>query len=74
MIREWDPQFLDSSYLRSLVAMMSGQMLETMRVGPAGGTNLIIHQSIANIFHQATNPLSILRVVKGIHRIILGHD
>lgn len=42
-----------------------------MRVGLSGSANLIVHQSIVNIFHQVIYPLHILRVVEESHKIIL---
>jgi len=41
-----------------------------MRVGLRGGANLIVHQSMINIFHQVINPLHILGVIEESHKII----
>ena len=36
------------------------------------GANLIVHECIANVFHQAVEPLGILWVIEEIRRIVLG--
>ena len=36
------------------------------------GANLIVHQCIANVFHQAVDPPGILGIIEEIHGIVLG--
>ena len=39
-------------------------MLETMRASCFGSANLVVHQSVADIFQQTVEPLCILGVVE----------
>ena len=43
-----------------------------VRVDLRGSANLIVHQGIADIFHQVINPVCILRVIEEICKIISG--
>ena len=51
---------------------MSERNVRYGKSGSFGSANLIVHQGITNVFHQAIQPLCILRVIEEMGEILLG--
>lgn len=71
--REWDSRWIDSSCRRCLAAGKSDTAVRHSGSEASGlGANLIVHQGITNLFHQAVKFLCILGVVKESRNALLG--
>jgi len=72
-MRVRDLQSADSFCHRFLVATKSGAYVRRIESESIGSTNLIVHQSITNIFHQIVELLRILGVLEESGEILLSH-
>jgi hypothetical protein len=72
IVRERDSRSVDSSCRRCLVATKSEADVRHGESETFGSANPIVHQGIANVFHQTVKLLCVLGVVEEIREILSG--